>query len=149
VQHSARQGKETPLNLRQLQPPANRCNTCPITRKEIRSAVRVRSSALSSWLFITLPGKGNGVHPPRAPAPRRIRVGSRGVALRIRPNVFGRRVLPTASVKGVEYPLRRPPGSWRGRARCPSSGRRLVLRWWRALQRSWRAQAVRNCCGAG
>jgi hypothetical protein len=50
VQHVASQRKETGLDMRDLQPWANPCNTLFITRNELRSAVRVRSSALTNYL---------------------------------------------------------------------------------------------------
>jgi hypothetical protein len=46
VQHAANQRRENRLEMRDLQAPANPSNARPITRKEERSAVRVRSSAL-------------------------------------------------------------------------------------------------------
>jgi hypothetical protein len=45
VQHRAWLSKETALSMQDLQARAHPCNTRIITRNEIRSAVRVRSSA--------------------------------------------------------------------------------------------------------
>jgi hypothetical protein len=50
VQHWASRRKETGLDMRHLQSPATLRITRPHTRNEVRSAVRVRSSALSKPL---------------------------------------------------------------------------------------------------
>jgi hypothetical protein len=47
VQHEAKQRKENLLDMRDLQARANPSNADWLTRNEMRSAVRVRSSALS------------------------------------------------------------------------------------------------------
>ncbi len=46
MQHKAKQRKESSLKIRVLQPRANLCDALFITRNQIKSAVRVRSSAL-------------------------------------------------------------------------------------------------------
>ena len=50
VQRGANQGRETGSSMRHLQTRADPCNAKLITRNEIRSAVRVRSSALPNRL---------------------------------------------------------------------------------------------------
>jgi hypothetical protein len=50
VQHGASWRRESSLDMGKLQARANPCNTGIISRNEMRSAVRVRSSALSNRL---------------------------------------------------------------------------------------------------